>query len=495
MSMSINTNTASLNAQRNLSGSQSALSTSLQRLSSGMRINSAKDDAAGLAISERMSSQINGLDQARRNANDGISLAQTAEGGMTSASDMLQRMRTLAVQSANDTNSASDRKAIQSEVTQLQEELNRLVDTTQFNGKNILDGTLSDAQFQVGANANQTINVSVGSIRGNEIGSYQTSAAGIAMGAAVASKAAGTPEANGVVAQKLTVAGTGKPETVAVTAGDSAKTIAKGVNDVSGKTGVTATAETTVKLTEIDDGTVSFKLQADGGQKVDISALVSGGDTKALAEAINAQTAQTGITAKAGKNGELELKDNTGADIKLSGYSNSTLGSTIQVAGSSDTPVTIKGPVAGTPPDVQDDDSVTVTGSLKFDSNTGFNVTSTTGDMMTSAAANAKLASVAGIDLSDTDGANAALKVLDAALSTVNSRRADLGAVQNRFSNTISNLQSSAENLNASRGRILDTDFAAETAKMSRNQVLQQAGTAMLAQANQLPQQVMQLLR
>ncbi|MCL6261816.1 hypothetical protein M3P88_00215 [Craterilacuibacter sp. RT1T] len=319
------------------------------------------------------------------------------------------------------------------------------------------------------------------------------------MGAAVASKAAGTPEANGVVAQKLTVAGTGKPETVAVTAGDSAKTIAKGVNDVSGKTGVTATAETTVKLTEIDDGTVSFKLQADGGQKVDISALVSGGDTKALAEAINAQTAQTGITAKAGKNGELELKDNTGADIKLSGYSNSTLGSTIQVAGSSDTPVTIKGPVAATDPDdppvVQADDSVTVTGSLKFDSNTGFNVTSTTGDMMTSAAANAKLASVAGIDLSDTDGANAALKVLDAALSTVNSRRADLGAVQNRFSNTISNLQSSAENLNASRGRILDTDFAAETAKMSRNQVLQQAGTAMLAQANQLPQQVLQLLR
>ena len=170
MAAVINTNISSLNSQRNLTSSQASLATSLQRLSSGLRINSAKDDAAGLAISDRMTSQINGLNQAARNANDGISMTQTAEGGLATATDLLQRMRTLAVQAANGTNSASDRASLQEEVGQLQQELNRVANTTQFNGQNVLDGSLSNAQFQVGANANQTINFSIGNTQASAIG-------------------------------------------------------------------------------------------------------------------------------------------------------------------------------------------------------------------------------------------------------------------------------------------------------------------------------------
>ena len=487
MSMTINTNVASLNAQRNLSGSQSALSTSMQRLSSGMRINSAKDDAAGLAISERMSSQIRGLDQARRNANDGISLAQTAEGGMTSASDMLQRMRELAVQSANDTNSDSDRKAIQSEVNQLQEELNRLVDTTQFNGKNILDGTMSNAQFQVGANANQTINVSVGSIRGTDIGNYQAASATATtnMGKAVVGTAA---QDNGVVAtDKFQLSGNGNTKAIDVAAKDSAQAIAKKVNAVSGSTGVTATAETKASLSGIAKGTVSFDLKGDNATAVTISATV-GDDNKSLVEAVNAQTATTGISAKLGKNGELELSNKNGADIKIGNFTTDAATKTATIKTPNDS--------TGVTLDADGDKFANISGTLSFDSNSAFTLSKGAGTTSgVVAETSGKLSAVDGIDLSSADGANNALKVLDAALSTVNARRADLGAVQNRFSNTISNLQSSAENLNASRGRILDTDFASETAKMSRNQVLQQAGTAMLAQANQLPQQVLQLLR
>ncbi|NDV11960.1 flagellin [Crenobacter caeni] len=491
MSMTINTNVASLNAQRNLSGSQSALSTSLQRLSSGMRINSAKDDAAGLAISERMSSQIRGLDQARRNANDGISLAQTAEGGMTSASDMLQRMRELAVQSANDTNSASDRKAIQSEVNQLKEELNRLVDTTQFNGKNILDGSMSNAQFQVGANAQQTINVSVGSIRGTDIGNYQATtntAAASKLGKAAA-PAADSTGGNGVLAtDKFAVSGNGQTAAIDVAAGDSAKAIAAKVNATSGSTGVSATAETKASLSGIAAGTVSFELKGDNATAVTISATV-GGDYKALAEAVNAQTATTGISATVGKTGELELSNKNGADIKIDNFTTDATTKTVKVKTPNDSTGIDLTSGAAT-------DSTTISGTISFDSTSAFTLAAGAGTTAgVVAPANAKLTAVDAVDLSTADGANNALKVLDAALSTVNARRADLGAVQNRFSSTISNLQSSAENLNASRGRILDTDFAAETAKMSRNQVLQQAGTAMLAQANQLPQQVLQLLR
>ncbi|HTN64826.1 MAG TPA: flagellin, partial [Burkholderiaceae bacterium] len=210
MASVINTNISSLNSQRNLTTSQSSLASSLQRLSSGLRINSAKDDAAGLAISDRMTSQINGLSQAARNANDGISLAQTAEGGLSTATDLLQRMRTLAVQGANGTNSASDRASIQQEVSQLQQELNRVANTTQFNGQNTLDGSLNNAQFQVGANANQTINFSIGSAQATAIGNNTLDQASAGtMANARLSANAGVIPGNGVAGSSLTIQGNG----------------------------------------------------------------------------------------------------------------------------------------------------------------------------------------------------------------------------------------------------------------------------------------------
>src|SRR3954464_1118055 len=217
MSLVINTNVASLNAQRNLSTSQSSLATSLQRLSSGLRINSAKDDAAGLAIAARFTSQINGLDQAARNANDGISLSQTAEGGLATANDLLQRIRTLAVQSANGSNSSSDRTSLQAEVSQLQQEITRIASTTQFNGQNVLDGSLTSVQFQVGANANQTISFGIASAKAADLGNYQVQTAIVAGSSQEATAAAAASANNRVAAQTLTVAGNGTTSAVTVT--------------------------------------------------------------------------------------------------------------------------------------------------------------------------------------------------------------------------------------------------------------------------------------
>jgi len=252
MASNINTNVASLNAQRNLNVSQGSLSTTLQRLSSGLRINSAKDDAAGLAISERFTSQIKGLNQASRNANDGISLAQTAEGGLSTAGDLLQRVRELAVQSANGSNSTSDRASLQGETLQLTQELNRVANTTQFNGQNVLDGTLTSSQFQVGANANQTISVSVASAKSTDIGNNLV----ISNGAAGSSSQVGasgdaTTAVNNVTAQTLTISGNGTTQTVDVAAAESTKAIAASVNGLSSLTGVTATSTTQATISGV----------------------------------------------------------------------------------------------------------------------------------------------------------------------------------------------------------------------------------------------------
>lgn len=493
----INTNVASLNAQRNLSSSQGSLATSLQRLSSGMRINSAKDDAAGLAISERMTSQIRGLDQATRNANDGISIAQTAEGGLGTAGDLLQRMRELSVQSANSSNSASDRKALQQEVGQLQQELTRVANTTEFNGQKVLDGTLTGAQFQVGANANQVINFSIGSAKATDIGNYSLKAATGATTNLEATAAAGAKANTNMQTQILTIAGSGTTKTVNVTAGDSAKTVADNINAQSASTGVTAKAETNATLSGLATaGTLTFNLYGSNANAVAISATVgSTTDLSSLAQAINGATAQTGITATA-NGGSVALKSADGHDIKIEDFLNSAgTGGTVSFGGTDSTGVaqgasqTLGGAV-GT-------DSSSVGGQLTFSSSSAYTVTTDTANSVFAATTpnGSSLTNVASVDISTTAGANAALDTIDSALATVNNLRAGLGAVQNRFSSTITNLQTTSENLSASRSRIRDADFAHETASLSRNQILQQAGTAMLAQANQLPQQVLQLLR
>lgn len=487
MALGINTNVASLSAQNNLNKSQSLSDQALERLSSGLRINSAKDDAAGLAISSRFDSQIRGLNVAQRNANDGISLAQTAEGALGQAGDLLQRIRELSVQSANDTNSASDRKSLQAEVTQLQAELNRVADTTNFNGQTLLNGDFANAQFQVGANANQTINVSLGSARATDIGNYSTFAGGAELGKATVSAAADTAPASAIDgAQTITLSGNGATKTYTTTAGDSAADIAAGVNEFTADTGVSAAATTEFSISGIQDGTVSFDLTGDNGTEVGISATVSGGDLSALASAINDASATTGITAKV-DGGSLVLENDKGEDVLIEGYTNSNGGggTTATVTDANNNAITLTDGAAT--------DSARVTGTLELSSSDAFSVEGTAN--VVDAAATVSLNSVAAIDITTADGANAAIKSIDAALTSINSQRADLGAIQNRFSSTIEAIATTSENLSAAQSRILDADFASETAKLSKAQVLQQAGISVLAQANARPQQVLSLLQ
>lgn len=494
MASNINTNVASLNAQRNLNVSQGSLSTTLQRLSSGLRINSAKDDAAGLAISERFTSQIKGLNQASRNANDGISLAQTAEGGLSTAGDLLQRVRELAVQSVNGSNSTSDRASLQGETLQLTQELNRVANTTQFNGQNVLDGTLTSSQFQVGANANQTISVSVASAKSTDIGNNLIGSPG----AAGSISQANLNATNNVTAQNLTIAGNGTTQTVAVAAGESAKSISSSVNGLSSLTGVTATATTTATINNVTAGAVQFTLQGANANAITISATVSSSsDLSAIAQAVNAQSGTTNITATADKSGNLVLSDNAGNDIKLAGSSGGF--DTAQVRGGDFVDATT-GAVTGqgtTTTDITTGGTATVGGSVSFSSSAGFSIATDNNDgtVLSGASVGSRLSSVAAIDISTAAGATAAISTVDAALTAINNNRASLGAIQNRFASTISNLQSTSENLSAARSRIQDTDFASETANLTRGQILQQAGTAILAQANSLPNGVLALLR
>ena len=405
MPQTINTNIVSLNAQRNLNQSQSSLATSMQRLSSGLRVNSAKDDAAGLAIAERMNTQVRGLNVAARNANDGISLAQTAEGALGKVGDMLQRMRELAVQAANASNSAEDRKALQAEVTQLRDEIDRVAKGASFNGKKLLDGSFTAATFQIGANSGDSI--TVGSLTDTR--------------ATALSKIGYSENATAVV--------------------DPADATVTGFATAIGS-GLTITV----------NGVVT-----DLGA---IAAATSGKERVGqVIEAINRKTADTGVSAF--------LTDRGDGTFSL------------DVVGSKTNPTTGAGYAA--------------TFSAGFTvGNTGFDAASA---LTAAAATSTDLAGIGTVDVTSDKKAWIALKKLDSALDQVNNSRGTLGALQSRFENAVSNIQIQSENLSAARGRIMDADFAMETANLSRAQILQQAGTAMVAQANQLPQQVLQLLK
>lgn len=497
----ISTNLASLNAQRNLNSSQAGLQTALQRLSSGLRINSARDDAAGLAISQRFTSQINGLNQAVRNANDGISLAQTAEGALQESGNILQRIRQLAIQSANDSNSASDRKALQAEVSQLTSELNRIANTTTFNGKKVLDGSFSGQKFQVGADANQTINVTISDARATALGNYSRASQNTTAGESlsVATTAGATLVANNFNTQDITINGSLGQSTVLAASlanGSTARTIATEINNVTGSTGVTASATTTATISGASAaGTFRFNLYGQNTSGVQIEATItSTSDLTSLRDAINAQTGLTGITAE-GTGASLSLTQSEGYNISLENVAE-TGGATLNLTGSEGSAVTL-GAATTT-------DSSTVGGTVTFNSENAFTVSSSVagsagGLFGQGAAANAgatgTLAAVGSANIATQTGANSAISVLDAAIQKLNSIRADLGAVQNRFGSTISNLETTSENLDAARSRVRDADFAAETAALTRGQILQQAGTAILAQANALPNGVLSLLR
>ena len=747
MAMSINTNVASLNAQRNLGVTQGKMSQAMGRLSSGLRINSAKDDAAGLAISNRMGSQIRGLNQAVRNANDGISLAQTAEGALQESTNILQRMRELSVQAANDTNSASDRASLQSEVNQLQSELTRIAETTTFNGQSLLDGSLGSAQFQVGSEANQTISLSISSARASDIGSntlettnsngieastsqgfFRTSgaevgntvvaasgttdngltgeditvkdASGNVVGSAITIAADGdlaatvtsldaltgvsatgynqvtlsagvndstdddqilkisgdvistgagidlsdadtlaelinadadqqalgnfavsngtevtvysgsaaditvevdttvgtggdaeitveglsdgaqtvadgnvstsagrmditlaqgytiesslqdgvlaasaadtavtmtTPnvgytsadDGNAVAAQTLTIVGPegSNANAITIAADTTAAGIATAVNAETANTGVTAEASTTATISGLSaNGTVSFDLTGTNDSAVSISATVTTENLTALASAINDVSGQTGITAElSSSNNEITLTQTAGEDINIENFEHSaavdshtqSVASHITGDGSSTDPdgTEVHIDVTGNEGDAvslfdggtkTDLDSTVVGGKVEFSASGDFNVTSSIdatdagGSIFEGAASTANtstLSSIDGVDVSTVDGAASAIKAVDGALAQIDNIRGQLGAVQNRFDSTIANLSTTSENVSAAQSRILDADFASETAAMTKAQVMQQAGTAMLAQANQLPQQVLSLLQ
>jgi len=494
MGLTINTNVMSLNAQRNLGTSQSALAKSMQRLSSGLRINSAKDDAAGLAISDRMTSQIRGLNQATRNANDGISLAQTAEGAMQESTNILQRMRELAVQSANDTNSASDRSSLQAEVNQLKQEMNRIADTTSFNGKTLLDGSMTSAQFQVGANANQTISFGIESAKAGDLGNHALKSNNAtddnALGGAT-SHAAGNSD-NDVAAQTLTVIGKEGSKTTSVGAGDTAAVIAGKINSISADTGVTATASTTATLGNLSaDGTVSFDLTGTNTSAISISATVTTTDLSNLVTAINDQAGNTGVSAEISADKKsITLTQSSGSDISIDDLA----GKTMDLTGSVGNAETLGA--------ATDTDSSTVGGVVDISSSGTFNVTSSVtaaagsvfsatnaGDANTST-----LSSIDKVDITTVSGSADAIKAIDGALMQLDNSRGELGAVQNRFESTIANLSNVAENLSAARSRILDADIAQETSAMTKNNILQQAGVSILAQANQAPQLALSLL-
>ncbi len=495
MGLVINTNVASLNAQRNLGKTQNALSRSMERLSSGLRINSAKDDAAGLAISDRMTSQIRGLNQAVRNANDGISLAQTAEGAMQESTNILQRMRELSVQAANASNSAADRGALQAEVNQLQSEMDRIANTTTFNGLKILDGSFSAQKFQIGANANETISVSIDSMAASSLGraakTVTNTTANQGTGSATAA-ATSLPANNTIAAQTLTIAGSEGTETVSVAAGDSAYTVATKVNQTTSGTGVEASAYNEVSITAVGgDGTVQMTLGS-GGTTATISASVTTGDLSNLVDAINKVTGTTGISAELdGSN--IKMIQAEGKDIDIADFTHSVSGTTLTIASldGNSTTLTDGG-----------DDSTTVAGRVEFSSTESFSVRSdianTAGSILDVAAntfVNSDTDYVSGIDISTQAGAQSAIDVIDKALGKIDSQRGNLGAIQNRFESTIANLQNISENISAARSRILDADIAQETSNMTKQNILQQAGISILAQANQAPQMALSLLQ
>jgi flagellin len=457
-----------------------------------------------------MTAQIRGLNQAARKANDGISLAQTAEGAMQETTNILQRMRELAIQSANDTNSASDRASLQAEVNQLQQEMTRIAASTSFNGQNILDGTLNDAQFQVGANANETISFSIPSARSTELGNHlltSTNASNLGIEAATAAATAtnSATAGNNVGTQDLSIFG---PEskvasTVNVIANDSAKAIVDKINIVSADTGVTAEARTTATLSGIATaGIASFNLAGTNetaGDEIPVSALIDPNDLSSLATAINDQTGNTGITASlSGDKKEITLTQASGYDIKISSYVHSAAAAMTVKGSEADSPAAI----SLTSGDATATNSTIVGGEISFFSNGSFNVTSTVADTAGSlfstgagAANGSELHSIDDVDISTVQGASDAIRSIDGALGQIDRIRGDLGALQNRFESTISNLENVSENLSAARSRILDADIAMETSAMTKNNILQQAGVSILTQANTTPQLALQLLQ
>ena len=476
MALTINTNVASINAQRNLTQSQSLLNQSLQRLSTGLRINSAKDDAAGLAISERFTTQIRGLNQAARNANDGISLAQTSESALSEVANNLQRIRELAIQSANATNSASDRAALNNEVQQRLAEIDRIAGQTSFNGLKTLDGSFGSANFQVGANVGETIGVSLSQgVKTDQIGQVATNQGTEVTNAALtAGGLTISVGGNDAVSIGASVAGNASRGQTDVSAYAKAEAI-----NAASVPGLTASATTTYSGAFADmTGAATdsgYALTINGEDIFATGNTIADGATLTVSDVaaqINLFRSQTGVEASV-DGGTLTLTSEEGGQISVV----ETIGGNVTGAGMDATlEAGNRGQVTLTATE-----NITMTGEFALIGQ-GPAIT-----LDTTTLSSGTVATVA--------GANDIITRVDAALSTVSTLRSEFGALQSRFESTITNLETVSESLTASRGRIRDADFAAETAALTKAQILQQAGVAILSQANSQPQLALSLLQ
>ncbi len=481
----IQTNVSSLGAQRTLSSTNNELATTFKRLSTGLRINSAKDDAAGLQISNKLTSQINGLNVASRNANDGISLAQTAEGALQETTNLLQRIRDLSIQSANGTNSSSQRDALQSEVTQLQAEINRIADTTAFGGRNLLDGTFGSSSLQVGSQANQTINVSINSAKGAALGNQVFNLEGTIAGSGLQA-AAGANGLNAETDLQISESGGNTTGNIVFSLNDSSATVASAINTAtaSANVGVTASVANVSTVTFSADqagDTIAFDVGVGTTTTAFSISNFNQSDVSELAAAINEQGI-SGLVATVDPNNSDKLVLTASDDINFE-FTNA--GGTNAVLTSND----------GTATTLTTGQNGITVGEVELSSDSSFSFTGADTELFATAAASSSLSDVDSIDITTQAGAQSAIDVVDGALSKIDSNRADLGAIQNRLSSTISNLSNIVENVSAARSRIRDTDFAVETANLAKNQVLQQAGLSILAQANASSQSVLSLLQ
>ncbi len=490
----INTNIGAINAQSNMARVNDDFNTAMTRLSTGLRVNAAKDDAAGMAIGEKMTAQVMGLNQAIRNAADGKNLVDTTEGAHVEVSNMLQRLRELAVQSANDTNTASDRGSLMAEAKQLIAEVDRVAETTTFNGMNILDGTFKGKQLQIGADSGTTMQIDVDSAKATDIGAHEL-----------------TSEAStsSFDSETVTISGHRGSESFTTATTDSAKDIAARINGISSSTGVSASASTTAVLEgpkaagAAVASTVSFKVNGVATKAVAVPAADPSGGLRleSLRDSINDLTSQTGVTAEINDSGNIVLSDVDGDDISITDFASSTASSTMTITtGDGAATFDLDPTTAGTT------DTVTMKGQVNMASTNTFSVaTDVTDDgvagtesfLDTDAALHfgSSLNAVSEIDITTSEGANSALKVIDVALSKINDSRADLGAVSNRLDSVISNLTNISTSVQAAKSQVMDADFAQESTNLARGQILSQAATAMLAQANSSKQGVLQLLR
>jgi len=487
---SVNTNIGALVAQDSMSKASKEMDQAIARLSSGLRINTAADDAAGMSIASKMEAQSRGLEQAIRNSADAQAMIDTTEGAHDEIENVLQRLRELAVQSSNDTNTALDRTFLKAETTALINEIDRIASQTQWNNQNVLDGTFTSKSFQVGANAGQTIAVSVDTAATASIGAFESTSTANTL----ASHTANTVTA---FSGNITLNGHLGASTITVATSDSAENIAENTNAVTSSTGITAEGKTYAELKSVSaDGTVAFTLGDYDANTASISAVVTTTDLSALVTSINANAGTTGITAthNGSDKSTVLLHSATGDNITIKNYDHTTTSATASwQAYNFDGDTAVGSAVTLT--DAASDSSV-VTGVVKFSSVKVFTHSHTTGEYFGSTtSATGAINNIATIDIGTVAGAKDAIRAIDGALGKINLSRSDLGAVSNRLDSVISNLSNVSTNTKASMSNIQDADFASETSKLTRAQILNQAATSMLAQANASKQSVLSLLQ